>query len=61
MRTQKKIILSVPFCDKGQAKKLGAMWDSGMKSWFIYSHFDLNKFQKWIPHYKSQIGFICDN
>lgn len=46
-----KIILSVPFCDKDQVKKLGAMWDSGVKSWFIYSHFDLNKFQKWITHY----------
>lgn len=49
--SKEKIILSVPFCDKDQVKKLGAMWDSGMKSWFIYSHFDLNKFKKWVPHY----------
>jgi hypothetical protein len=48
---KEKIILSVPFCDKDQVKKLGAMWDSSVKSWFIYSHFDLNKFQKWIPYY----------
>jgi hypothetical protein len=44
-----KVYLEVPFCEKEDAKKLGAMWDSEFKKWYIFNE-NINKdliLQKW--------------
>lgn len=40
--------LKVPFSDKGEAKRLGAMWSPNLKTWFVDIGADLNKFEKWL-------------
>lgn len=46
-RGLKKHYLSVPFADKDQAKRLGALWDKPAKSWFIPDGLDKKPFYKW--------------
>jgi ribonuclease HI len=41
---KKKIFLNVPFKEKENAKKLGAMWDASKKKWYIYTN-NVNKAQ----------------
>ena len=44
-----EVYLEVPFCEKEEAKKLGAMWDVEFKKWYIFNG-DINKeliLQKW--------------
>lgn len=43
----KKNYLSIPFEDKDQAKKFGALWDKPAKSWFIPDGLDQRPFSKW--------------
>lgn len=42
-----KIYLHVPFAERGEAKALGAKWDSDNKSWFVPSGADVRTFSKW--------------
>ena len=44
-----KIWLSVPFEEKDDAKKLGAMWNKTAKRWFIFDDMESARFAKWIP------------
>ncbi|WP_412058719.1 DUF5710 domain-containing protein [Bartonella sp. DGB2] len=43
----KRIYLAVPYGDKEEAKKLGALWDKEAKSWYVEAGTDLSAFQKW--------------
>ena len=43
-----RVILNVPFSEKDEAKKLGAMWDAEQKTWFVVGAEDLTPFLKWI-------------
>ena len=45
----RRIFLNWPFCDKEEAKQLGAQWDVHMKKWFIYPEIDKTNFSKWLP------------
>jgi len=44
-----KTLLSVPYREKDQAKKLGAKWDKEAKSWFAPEGTDLSKLRNWLP------------
>lgn len=45
-----KLFVVVPYCDKDEAKSLGARWDAGVKSWYIdLEKIDPDSFAKWIP------------
>ena len=44
-----RVILSVPFAEKEQAKALGARWDRDHKHWWIPSTLDLAPFVRWLP------------
>lgn len=44
---QEKIFLTVPFAEKDQAKKHGALWNARAKSWFIPEGLDPKPFEKW--------------
>ena len=52
MIAQENTYLAVPFQEKDQAKKLGARWDKGAKSWFAPKGTDLNDLSKWLPDSK---------
>lgn len=45
----KKTYLAVPFKDKDQAKKAGAKWDKGAKSWYADSSANMDVLKKWLP------------
>lgn len=40
--------LNVPYSEKEEAKKLGARWSPGNKSWFIEEIPDIIPFIKWM-------------
>jgi hypothetical protein len=41
--------LNVPFHEKDEAKRLGARWDAGRKTWFLSDGTDTAAFSKWLP------------
>jgi hypothetical protein len=43
-----RVILSVPFEEKDQAKALGARWDPQQKHWWISSKVDTIPFARWL-------------
>lgn len=43
------IPLCVPFCDKDEVKKLGALWCQEKKSWFYRLNDNRNLIKKWLP------------
>ena len=48
VKSVKKIMLSVPYEDKDQAKALGARFDGGAKKWYITTLQNLEDFAQWI-------------
>jgi hypothetical protein len=46
--TPTRVILSVPFVEKDQAKALGALWDRESKQWWIPSTIDAAPFVRWL-------------
>lgn len=45
-----RLNLKVPFAEKDQAKKLGARWDAGRKTWYIDDgKVDPAPFARWSP------------
>jgi hypothetical protein len=44
-----RVVLSVPFAEKDQAKTLGARWNRDHKQWWIPSTFDSTPFLRWLP------------
>ena len=49
-----KVMLHVPFNEKGRAKENGARWDSDAKSWYAPPGADLEKLQKWLQKPQQQ-------
>jgi hypothetical protein len=47
-----RVILSVPFAEKDQAKALGARWDRDNKHWWIPSTIDAAPFVRWLASQK---------
>lgn len=45
---QTRLILSVPFTQKEQAKALGARWDKEGKVWWVPSSVDPTPFVRWV-------------
>jgi hypothetical protein len=44
-----RINLSVPYMERKKAKKLGARWDSVLKTWYIYTGWrGVSKFYRWV-------------
>ena len=43
-----KIFLNVPYHEKDIAKKSGAKWSPGHKSWYVENKEDLRPFMVWI-------------
>jgi len=41
--------LHVPFHEKDEAKKLGALWDPARKVWFLPDGKETGPFKKWLP------------
>jgi len=41
--------LNVPFHEKDDAKRLGARWDAGRKTWFLPDGTEAAPFAKWLP------------
>lgn len=44
-----RINLNVPYAEKDQAKRLGAMWDIARKVWYVEDLTNLRPFLKWMP------------
>ncbi len=44
---EQRVMLSVPFREKDQAKALGAKWDRPAQSWYVPPGVDPSPFQKW--------------
>lgn len=42
------ILLNVPFSEKDEAKKLGALWNPELKKWYAKNRNEYIKFKKWI-------------
>lgn len=55
--TNNKLILSVPYNEKEEAKHLGAFWDNNLKKW--YATKDYYRFSKWFSFTESNL--ICNN
>lgn len=43
-----RLYLQCPYSEKDDCKKLGGVWDSTKKKWFVPAGVDKTKFQKWI-------------
>lgn len=52
---QEKTWLTVPYSDKGSAKKAGARWDCKEKCWFAPKGSDLSALANWIPKEMGQV------
>lgn len=44
-----RINLNVPYAEKDQAKRLGALWDMARKVWYVEDLANLRPFLKWMP------------
>ena len=44
-----RVNLKVPYSQKDEAKRLGARWDSGRKTWYVEDVEHLGKFLRWVP------------
>lgn len=44
-----RINLNVPYAEKDQAKRLGALWDMARKVWYVEDLDNLRPFLKWMP------------
>jgi Domain of unknown function (DUF5710) len=44
-----RIDLQVPFTEKHEARKLGARWDTQLRTWYVPNSADRPRFEKWIP------------
>ena len=47
--SQPRVDLVCPYREKDEAKKLGARWDPGAKTWFVPPGKPLAPFTKWLP------------
>lgn len=43
-----RVYLSVPYAEKDQAKKLGAMWDAEKRRWFVWGGASMEDFARWM-------------
>lgn len=50
--------LNVPYSEKDSAKKLGAQWDPGERSWFIPTGLDSSLFLRWLPSSEESQGEV---
>jgi hypothetical protein len=41
--------LIVPFEEKDEARRLGALWDMGRKVWYVWDMEDMRPFLRWMP------------
>jgi hypothetical protein len=44
-----RVDLNVPFPEKDEARKLGALWDGARKVWYVKDLEQLEPFLKWMP------------
>jgi len=44
-----RVDLHVPFAEKDEAKRLGARWDGGQRTWYVPEGIDSASFKKWMP------------
>ena len=44
-----RLLISVPYREKDEAKALGAKWDRKEQSWYLSSGIDTGPFAKWMP------------
>lgn len=44
---QEVYFLNVPYSEKDEASKLGALWDDVYRKWYVPLNLDNNQFQKW--------------
>lgn len=42
------LLLNVPYCEKDQAKSLGAKWSTELKRWYVTDRKDYSKFVRWL-------------
>jgi hypothetical protein len=47
------LLLNVPFTEKDEVKRLGALWNPELKKWYVKYQKDYWKFKKWISNSKS--------
>ncbi len=50
------IRLSVPFHEKDEAKKLGALWNAQGRFWYIVNDQDIALFSKWLQYENAKIN-----
>lgn len=56
------LLLDVPYWEKDEAKKLGAIWNPVLKKWYVEDYMKYPLLEKWIPN-TMQIDniIICDH
>ncbi len=54
------LLIDIPYCDKDEAKLLGAKWNPELKKWFIKNKSDYPKFSKWIVKGEGYTTILCD-
>lgn len=54
---KKRVYLKVPFSQKDEVKRLGAMWDSEKNLWFAPKHLDILLFSKWLNEPQTKFNF----
>lgn len=47
------LLLNVPFTEKDEVKRLGALWNPELKKWYVKYQKDYWKFKKWISNSQS--------
>lgn len=46
-----RVNLNVPYAEKDEAKRHGARWDAGRRTWYVEDLGNLHPFMKWIPEH----------
>jgi hypothetical protein len=49
-----RINLEVPYEQRDLARRRGASWDKGRKTWFVENAVDLRPFLRWMPRHLTQ-------
>jgi hypothetical protein len=49
------LLLNVPYCEKDEAKALGARWNPEIKKWYVKNKGDYFKFVQWIEPYGNMV------
>ena len=59
--SEQKIYLDCPYSEKDQVKKLGGLWDSEKRKWYITDDMDSQPFSKWLENSQQTLNQPQEN